>query len=102
MAVPHYAYLMIKLPGPKGVITVKGNFQRSDNCDREFSKISETFGMQQQLKEISLTNDRTVFPPTKKQAPDAAFNAKNDTTSHQVHPTDPAKTVNMSSSLSPA
>ena len=58
--------------------------------------------MQEQLKEISLTNDRTVFPQTKKQAPDAAFNAKNDTTSHQVHPTDPAKTVNVSSSLSPA
>ena len=46
MAVLHYAYLKLKMPGPNGVITVSGNFQRSDSCDREFSKISELFGMQ--------------------------------------------------------
>jgi hypothetical protein len=27
MAVPHYAYLVLKIPGPNGVITVKGNFE---------------------------------------------------------------------------
>ena len=43
MAVPHYAYLQLKMPGPKGAITVSGNFQRSDACDRDFNKISETF-----------------------------------------------------------
>ena len=43
MAVPHYAYLKLKMPGPRGVITVSGSFIRSDRCDREFHKISETF-----------------------------------------------------------
>ena len=28
-AVPHYAYLNIKMPGPRGVITVNGNTERS-------------------------------------------------------------------------
>ena len=28
-AVPHYAYLKIKMPGPRGVITVKGNTEHS-------------------------------------------------------------------------
>ena len=28
-AVPHYAYLKLKMPGPRGVITVKGNTERS-------------------------------------------------------------------------
>ena len=28
-AVPHYAYLKIKMPGPRGVITVNGNIERS-------------------------------------------------------------------------
>jgi hypothetical protein len=37
MAVPHYAYLILKIPGPNGAITVKGNFEVSDTCDREFS-----------------------------------------------------------------
>jgi hypothetical protein len=27
MAVPHYAYLMLKIPGPKGIITVQGSFE---------------------------------------------------------------------------
>ena len=27
--VPHYAYLKLKMPGPRGVITVNGNMERS-------------------------------------------------------------------------
>ena len=46
MAVPHYAYLKLKMPGPTAVITVNESFIRSDRCDREFHKISETFGAQ--------------------------------------------------------
>ena len=35
--VPHYAYLKLKMPGPRGVITVNGNTERSsvekaENC----------------------------------------------------------------------
>ena len=40
MAVPHYAYLKLKMLGPHGVITVSGNFVRSDRYNREFHKIS--------------------------------------------------------------
>ena len=29
-AVPHYAYLKLKMSGPRGVITVNGNTERSD------------------------------------------------------------------------
>ena len=28
-AVPHYAYLKLKMPGPRGIITVSGNTERS-------------------------------------------------------------------------
>ena len=28
-AIPHYAYLKLKMPGPRGVITVRGNTERS-------------------------------------------------------------------------
>ena len=63
MAVPHYAYLMIKLPGPKGVITVRGDFDRSNNCDREFSRISEFFGVEEHFKAISVDNDNHLSTP---------------------------------------
>jgi hypothetical protein len=32
MAVPHYAYLQMKLPGPKGIITASGCFKKSLEC----------------------------------------------------------------------
>src|SRR3954469_3616748 len=43
MAVLHYAYLKIKMPGSTGAITVNGSFTKSDPCDRDFHKVSDTF-----------------------------------------------------------
>jgi hypothetical protein len=45
MAIPHYAYLILKIPGPTGVITVKGNFKVADTYDREFNKMAQNLCM---------------------------------------------------------
>jgi hypothetical protein len=45
MAVPHYTYLVLKMPGPNGIIIVKGRFEPSDLCDKEFHKMFQNFGM---------------------------------------------------------
>jgi hypothetical protein len=45
MAVPHYTYLVLKMPGPNGIITVKGSFELSNLCDKEFHKMAQNFGM---------------------------------------------------------
>jgi hypothetical protein len=45
MAVPHYTSLVLKMAGPKGIITVKGSFEVSDLCDKEFHKMVQNFGM---------------------------------------------------------
>jgi hypothetical protein len=45
MAVPHYTYLVLKMPGPNGIITVKGSFELLDLCNKEFHKIAQNFGM---------------------------------------------------------
>ena len=34
-AIPHYAYLKVEIPGPRGVITVSGNMERS-LCTEEY------------------------------------------------------------------
>jgi hypothetical protein len=36
---------MLKISGPKGFITIKGSFEVSDTCDKEFNKMAQTFGM---------------------------------------------------------
>jgi hypothetical protein len=49
MAVPHYAYLKLKMTGNNGTnITGYGSFSRSDNCDREFQRIAAKFGIKQE------------------------------------------------------
>jgi hypothetical protein len=45
MAVPHYTYLVLKMLGPRGIITVKGSFKVSNQCDKEFHKMVQNFGM---------------------------------------------------------
>jgi hypothetical protein len=41
MAVPHYAYLKTKLPGPHGVITITGCYKKSMECTKASSKLAE-------------------------------------------------------------
>ncbi|KAK1698714.1 hypothetical protein QYE76_015411 [Lolium multiflorum] len=63
MAIPHYAYLKLKMPGNNGTpITVHGSFARSDNCDREFQKIASKFGVKEELNAIDTVTDHTQPP----------------------------------------
>ena len=102
MAVPHYPYLKLKIPGPRGVITIAGSFERSDNCDKDFNKISESFGMQEELARLKDTTDLSLLPVTQKTAPEMEFDVASGTTAHQVHPTDPKKTTFIASNLDSA
>jgi hypothetical protein len=42
MAVPHYGYLKMKLPGPKWVITVAVDYRRSMDCTTQSSRMAQT------------------------------------------------------------
>src|SRR3954470_21809250 len=98
MAVPHYAYLKLKMPGSTGVIIVNGSFTKSDQCDRDFHKVFDTFGAQQQLKEIAMVTDKSIFPlASRSESKESGrdFSVDSDTVTHQVHPTDPEKTVRV-------
>ena len=99
MAIPHYAYLVLKMPGPKGIIKVYGNYKKSNNCDIEFNKISQSFGTQQELDEIAANTDHSVPLMSQKTAPGMEFDLKKDTAEHEVPPTDPSTTVLVSNNL---
>ena len=62
MAVPHYTYLLWRIPGPTGPITIRGSFTLSDKCDRDFNKISESFRMQAEFEAAKLTTNHDVLP----------------------------------------
>jgi hypothetical protein len=63
------------MPGPKGIIIVKGSFKVSDLCDREFHKMAQNFGMTANYAEkaksmttegVKLLEGRVSEPKTKK------------------------------------
>jgi hypothetical protein len=73
MAVPHYAYLMLKIPGPKGTITVQGSFEVSNTCDKEFNMLAQTFGMKAEYARLKGETDHNVLPDVERSRPDQAF-----------------------------
>jgi hypothetical protein len=100
MAVPHYAYLKLKMPGNNGTpITVHGNFARSDTCDREFQRIASKFGAKEELNAIDAAVDHTQPPADNRNVRSDEFDATKEAKKLQVHPSDPKKTVNISADL---
>jgi hypothetical protein len=35
MVIPHYIYLLLKMPGKTGVLTFRGDLKKSYDCDQE-------------------------------------------------------------------
>ncbi|KAK1683286.1 hypothetical protein QYE76_044134 [Lolium multiflorum] len=63
MAIPHYAYLKLKMPGNNGTeITVHGSFSRSDSYDRDFQKIASKFDVKEELNALDAVTDHTKLP----------------------------------------
>jgi hypothetical protein len=52
MAVPHYAYLKMKLPSPRGVITVVGCYKKSIECTRASSKLVEALVIAEEKRQL--------------------------------------------------
>jgi hypothetical protein len=102
MAVPHYAYLTLKIPGPKGTITVQGSFEVSNTCDKEFNRLAQTFGMTAEYARLKGETDHNVLLDVGRSLPDQAFDATQDSKKIQVHPMDPKKTTSIAVNLDPA
>ena len=100
MAVPNYTYLKLKMPGPKGVITVGASFQHAyqcdvDNCDLASATLAST-------TELAVVREQIVedAPQTSRKA--ASFGPAEDTKVVTLDPEgDKGKTVRIGTSLSP-
>jgi hypothetical protein len=42
MAVPHYTYLVLKMPSPAGVLSLQGDLKISFDCDKEAVELAAT------------------------------------------------------------
>jgi hypothetical protein len=69
MAVPNYTYLKLKIPGPKGIITVGSTYRHAYECDVECVEYAEAIAESE-----ALTADLDCLS---KEAPDAKRHAGN-------------------------
>jgi hypothetical protein len=52
MAVPHYTYLVLKMPSPAGVLSLQGDLKISHDCDTEAVEIASTNQVPNAMMEI--------------------------------------------------
>jgi hypothetical protein len=60
MAVPNYTYLKLKIPGPKGIITVVPTYQRPFECDAECFQFAEATIRSERLHAEPRSEDQDV------------------------------------------
>jgi hypothetical protein len=52
MAIPHYAYFVLKMLGPCGVISIRGDTKRAFDCDRESCETADRLTASTKLLEF--------------------------------------------------
>jgi hypothetical protein len=100
MAVPHYAYLKMKLLGPRGVITVSGNFKKSLACAKESSQLAEALVVAEEKRQLLHRVELTRQDVSVRQSPVEQFKPANDTKKILLDESDPSKYVIIGTSLS--
>jgi hypothetical protein len=74
MAVPHYTYLVLKMPSPACVLSLQGNLNISFDCDTETVELAATnqvpnammgiYAASKNLAQVNLTSKRSRTMPT--------------------------------------
>jgi hypothetical protein len=58
MAVPHYTYLLLKMPSPAGVLSLQGDLKISFDCDTEAVQLAATNQVPNTMMEIYATSKK--------------------------------------------
>jgi hypothetical protein len=100
MAVPHYAYLKMKLPGPKGVITVSGSFKKSLACAKESLQLAEALVIVEEKRQLLHRVELAQQSVPVCQSPMEQFKPADDTKKILLDKSDPSKYVIIGTGLS--
>ena len=75
MAIPHYRYLVLKMPTEKGVLTLRGNVYVAYTCEEDSFKIAEAHDLSIRMAETTLDAKKT--PADHLEIPDLEAPRKN-------------------------
>ena len=83
MAVPHYAYLKMKMPGTKGIITISGDYEKSTDCVAASSRLAESLVIAAEKKlldqVVAMTNKQPDMSEPKESETQGSFQPAKET-----------------------
>jgi hypothetical protein len=102
LARPCYVYGKLKMPGPKGVITVCCNTKKAAECELGGSAISQLAANRKELAELIKAVDTTDMTPAKRPAKesDVQFEVARDTKKISLEKGDSSKEAIIGTGLS--
>jgi hypothetical protein len=100
MAIPSYAYLELKIPGPTGVITVKAKAWQALDCEQSSLKLAAAVVTTAELRELNLRAPATPPSPWMPPIP-GIFKMGEDARAVQIDIDNPTKTMQIGASLDP-
>jgi hypothetical protein len=100
MAIPIYAYLKLKIPGPVGVITIVAKAWQALDCKQSSLELAAAAVAVAELREFSLRLPATPLSPGMHPTP-GVFKTGEDARAVQIDIDDPTKIVQIGASLDP-
>jgi hypothetical protein len=82
MAVPHYTYLVLKMPSPAGVLTLQGDLKISFDCDTEAMELAATNQVPNAMMEMCAASKKLT--PTELEIPEKTDIANKPQPSEEV------------------
>jgi hypothetical protein len=85
MVIPHYTYMILKMPGPQGIITVRADFQGAAECFRVAIQATLT------TKPLATSSTQVISKPEE----DLAVPANETQVVTSMRPTEETKRINL-------
>ena len=99
MVVPNYTYLKLKMPGPKGIITISTSIQCAYKCEVESCELASMVIASEELLAVHQMDDEEA-PNTKKVV--GSFKTTKDTKEILIDPSGlEGKTMRIGATLTP-
>jgi hypothetical protein len=104
MVIPHYGYLVLKMPGSRGVISIKGDVKLAFDCDRESCETADRLTAFSELQELKRALAESPLYPVMPEAKNSKTSIQLEDTLSKMIPLsteEPSKVAHMGNNLDP-
>jgi hypothetical protein len=104
MAILDYAYLALKMPGPRCIISIRGDVERAFGCDRESCETGDRLLAFEELQELKYALVESQPDPAMPEAKTSKTSIQPEDTLSKTIPLsteEPSKVAHVGNSLDP-